>query len=132
MKKVFLAILTFLYISSSIGVTLHSHYCMEVLNEGKLSYHKSKMCDKCGKEKINRKDNGCCKDENKFFKNDNDQSLPEPALQLTHLTVVAIPPSYIEISLNKLASITVVNPISHAPPLNSSISLYIRNCVFLI
>jgi len=132
MKKVFLAILAFLYISASIGVTLRTHYCMGMLAEGGLSRYKSETCDRCGREKINKEDNSCCRNEYKIIKNNLDQNIPGSTLQLTHLIAIALPPSFVELSFNKWTSNTEVNTINHAPPPGSSIAVYIQNCVFLI
>src|SRR5487761_2776415 len=115
MKKVLLAILTLLYISASIGVTLHTYYCMDILAARGNSHCKSQKCDKCGSEKINKKDNLCCRNENKFVKNDKDQNIPESVFQLPHLTAVAIPASIVEISCNTFASIKEANRISNGP-----------------
>ena len=132
MKKVFFVILTLLYISASIGVTLRAHYCMGMLAEGELSHYKSATCDRCGSEKINKEDNSCCRNEYKIIKNNLDQNIPESTLQLTHLIAVDLPPSFVELSFNKWTSKTEVNRINHSPPPGRSIAVYIRNCVFLI
>jgi hypothetical protein len=132
MKKVFLAILTLLYISASIGVTLHTHYCMDILAARGNSHCKSQKCDKCGSEKINKKDNLCCRNENKFVKNDKDQNIPESVFHLTPSIAVALPPYFLELSFNQFASTSEVIPINDALPPISGIAIYVRNCVFLI
>jgi len=131
MKKVFLAILTLLYISASVGFTLHANYCIGTLSNDRFSRCAAKVCDMCGSEKINKKDNLCCKHENKFVKNGIDQNIPEPTFHLTHLSCVALIP-FAEISFNKLASATDVNAVNHAPPPNSRVAIYLRDRVFRI
>jgi len=132
MKKFFTFILALLYITTSVGATVHVHYCMGKLAGWGLGHKESKTCGKCGMEKSVKKDNGCCKDENKFLKNDNDQKTAESAFQNFQVIAIALPVSFFEIPVADIPSITEANPISHAPPLISGVAVYIRNCVFLI
>jgi len=132
MKKVLLAILSLLYIIASLGFTLQKQYCTGMLANRGLNHCTSKICNKCGSEKINRKNNLCCRNENRFIKNDKDQNIPESVFQLPHLTAVAIPASIVEISCNTFASEKEANPISHAPPPGSSVAIYLLDRVFRI
>jgi hypothetical protein len=132
MKKFLTAILALAYMTASTGATVHMHYCMGKLADWGLEHSTSKTCDKCGMEKSGEKDNGCCKDEHKFVKNNTDQKTAETAFQLIQLIAVALPVSFVEIPANYFPSVTEGNPISHAPPHSSSVAVYIRNCVFLI
>jgi hypothetical protein len=132
MKKITVAILAFLYISTSVGATVNLHYCMGKLADWSVGYAESKQCDKCGMKKSLKKDNGCCKDENKFIKNNSDQKTAESAFQIFQSIAVALPVSFYEIPVADIPSIIEANPTSHAPPLISGVAVYIRNCVFLI
>lgn len=132
MKKIIVTILALVYISTSTGAMLHMHYCMGKLADWGLSHNKSKRCGNCGIEETEKKNNGCCKDEQKFLKNDIDQKTTESAFQLIQLMAVALTVSFVEITTINLPSVTEENPISHAPPRSSGIAFYIRNCVFLI
>jgi hypothetical protein len=132
MKKVVVAILALVYISTSTGAMLHMHFCMGKLADWGLGQNKSKTCGGCGMEKSEEKDNGCCKDEHKFFKNDTDQKTVESGFQLIQLLSMALPVSFIDILSNDFSSVTEENPIRHAPPRSSGVAVYIRNCVFLI
>ena len=130
MRKLIVAILALLYISASAGATLHLHYCMGLLADWGLQHNESKKCSKCGMEE--KKDNRCCKHEQKFFKNDTDQKTTESAFQQLPSISISIPPSFVEMAFNNFHSKKSVNPISHAPPRSNNIAVYIRNCVFLI
>lgn len=130
MKKIVVAIFAFLYLGVSTGATVHLHYCMgELVNWG-LWQDTSKKCGKCGMEKD--KKNGCCKDEHKQFKIENDQKTAKPPFQIIQLLSVAAPPSFIEISVNNLPSVTEENSLNHAPSRSSGIAVYIRNRFFRI
>jgi hypothetical protein len=132
MKKIITAILAVLYLGSSLGATIHMHYCMGKLADWGLSYSKSKTCPKCGMEKKDKGDKGCCKDEHKFLKNDSAQKLTENNLQMLQLFSFAIPPSFIELPSINFSSVTEENPISNAPPRTHGVALYIFKRSFLI
>ena len=132
MKKLVIALLAFLYICTSTGTMVHMHYCMGKLADWGLGHDKSKTCGKCGMEKSDEKDNGCCKDEHKFIKNDAVQKTAEAGLQMLQVVAVALPVSFIEIPSKDFPSVTDENPIRHAPPRSSSVAVFIRNCIFLI
>lgn len=132
MKKFIVAILALLYITTSTGATIYMHYCMGELADWGIGHIDSKTCGKCGMEKANEKDNGCCKDEQKFVKGHTDQKTVEAGFLLIQLTSVALPLSYIEFPLPNFSCVTKQNAISHAPPRSAGVAVYIRNCVFLI
>lgn len=132
MKKVFVAIFALLYISTSVGATVQMHYCMGKLADWGIGHNQSKTCGKCGMEKTVENDNGCCKDEHKFIKNNADQKTADAGFQILQAFAIALPVSFIEIPSNDFPSVTEENPISHAPPQPNSIAVYIRNCVFRI
>ncbi len=132
MKKFIVAILAILYISSSTGATVYMHYCMGKMANWGIGHNDSKTCGKCGMEKKDSKDNGCCKDEHKFLKNDSAQKITENNLQFLQLLSFAMPDSFIELNINNFPSLSEENPISHSPPLKNAVAVYIRNCVFRI
>lgn len=131
MKKVSIAILAILYISTSVGATVNMHYCMGKLANWGFGEIKSKTCGKCGMKKSDQ-DNGCCKDEQKFIKNDTDQKTAKTDFQITQAPGVYIPVSFFEMPAVDISAITEENPVSNAPPRYSKVAVYIRNCVFLI
>ncbi len=132
MKKILAAILAVIYLGTSTGATVHMHYCMGKLADWGLGHNKSKTCGECGMEKTEEKDNGCCKDEHKFVKNDGDQKIAEAGFQMMQLASVALPVSFVEIPDNNFSSVTEENPISHAPPRSTGVAVYILNRTFLI
>ena len=76
------------------------------------------------------KDGGCCKDENKFVKNNIDQKLAEYSIQLLQMPAVAAPAAFIYPSEYHFTSIVQENHLSHAPPRNNGVGIYILNNVF--
>jgi hypothetical protein len=96
-----------------------------------VGHSQSKACDKCGMEKKDQ-GKGCCRDEQKFFKDNTDQQVLGAGLQMLQVLGTAIPAFPVVIPTNYFPVITLENPVSHAPPPSQSIAVYIRNCVFLI
>ena len=132
MKKFITAILAVLYLGASSGATIHMHYCMGKLADWGLTDSKSKSCPKCGMEKSHKSDNGCCKDEHKFVKDDSAQKLAESNLQMLQLFSVAIPATFTELSVLNIPSVTEASPVSHAPPRTHGVAIYIFKRSFLI
>lgn len=132
MKKIFVAILSLLYISTATGVTINMHYCMGELADWGIAHNKSRSCGKCGMEKSEEKNNGCCNDEQKFIKNNSDQKAAEPSFKPAQFFPVALSTSFFELSNNNFSSVTEKDPVSHAPPRSGGAAVYIRNCIFLI
>lgn len=117
---------------ASTGATLHLHYCMGELAGWGLSHDKSGKCGRCGMEKTEEKDNGCCNDEQKFFKNDTEQQTTEQGLYQIQLLTFVSPSFYNIIPALNFSLSTVENRVYHPPPRQNNIAVYIRNCVFLI
>jgi hypothetical protein len=132
MKKIAVVILALLYITTTTGANLNLHYCMGELADWGLGSSKSKTCGFCGMEKGDEKDNGCCKDEQKFIKNDNDQKFVESATYTLKIPAVAQLPVYTASSCIQLVSVKEQNPVSHAPPRYKVLPIFISNRVFLI
>ena len=125
MKKIVVSILAVFYLSSTIGATVHLHYCMDRLINQSLFNSGGDQCGKCGMEK----DGDCCKDEQKLVKNTTDQKIAESANQLIPVTTSG---SFVNVSEIVFAcSFTGKHPVIHAPP-GSSNEIYLRNCIFRI
>lgn len=132
MKKFIAAILAIIYLGTSSGATVEMHFCMGKLADWSLGHNKSETCSKCGMEKSDEMDNGCCKDERKFIKNISDQKTVETGFQLLQLIAAALPLAFVELFPVGFPAITEENPVSHAPPRSDGVAVYIRNCIFLI
>lgn len=130
MKKIFVAILAILYLSTSIGATIQLHYCMGKFVEATLSHKNNSICGRCGMEKTPESTKGCCKDEYKQIKIDKDQKPSESEFKL-NATVVELAP----VNFNYLVFSPSFSPVVfariNAPPLCNT-SLNVLNCVFRI
>jgi hypothetical protein len=136
MKKVLATILAFVYLSSSMGATIHLHYCMGKLASWGLIYHNSKNCARCGMiKKIPSSQNvaakmNCCRDEHKQIKTDSDQKLFYSEFfkysDLSQAVALQEPGS----ENLKAVSIILAYPKTNAPPLNFNLPRFILNCNF--
>jgi hypothetical protein len=127
MKKILVSILAVFYLACSVGATVHLHYCMDKFIDWSLLKSAGDKCDKCGMEK----DGGCCKDENKFVKNNIDQKVAESAIQLIQMAAAA-PDAFIYTSEHYFSSLIQEYPICNAPPRSNGVGIYILNSVFRI
>lgn len=128
MKKFIVAILAFSYLVTSIGATIHLHYCMDKLVTWSLSDStEGDKCENCGM----KKEDNCCKDEKKVVKNITDQKTSETFI-LNLAVFIAVIPSFASYELDFYSSTTSGNNTPHAPPIESNQEIYLRNCVFLI
>ena len=126
MKKIFAFILATVYLSSTVGATVHLHYCMDKLVNWSLNDEGNK-CKNCGMEK----DGGCCKDENKFVKNSLDQRAAG-AIQLLQSPIINNYFSFINVDENYSFYLVNEYPSSHAPPIKTGIDILVHNCIFRI
>ena len=132
MKKLFIAILATLYISTSTGAVIHFHYCMGKLVNWNLKNKLGERCGRCGMKMSHElESNGCCKDEYKQIKNDKDQKLSQSNFLLNHLVGFTQPvfqPGLLSIIYSTLSETKAV---SNSPP-RSWMPIHILNCIFLI
>ena len=126
MKKIIVSILAIFYLVSSVGATIHLHYCMDKLINWSLLKSGGDKCGKCGMDK----DGGCCKDEHKFVKNSFDQKTTESSIEVIKFSPITFPAAVFNIS-KFYSSLIHEYPVSHAPPISGA-EIYIRNCVFRI
>jgi hypothetical protein len=132
MKRLLAFILLFSYSVATTGTSLQWHFCMGERSDVKWNKTSGKKtCGKCGMEK-REKPNGCCKDEHKWFKIQDDQKANTYAFQLLQLQPAA-PVTVNDYNFTpSLSGIDGLLPDSHAPPRSWAIAIFKRNCVFRI
>jgi hypothetical protein len=131
MKKVLATILAFVYLSTSMGATIHLHYCMGKLASWGLIDHEGKNCAECGMVKkatssscvVEKMD--CCKDEHKQIKTDTDQKLFPSEVFKYNLLVQAITVQELVMPGIEVFSPAVAHPNNNAPPIAGSLPLFV-------
>ena len=130
LKKVAIIFLLVIYGFSSIGATVHLHYCMGKFVDWSLIETKEDKCDKCGMKGEVRK--ACCKDEHKHFKLKADQQKGSivDAVNFITTAVFLAPISY---SIFQIPANTKYNYSNyHPPPDIFNQNLQVLYCTFLI
>jgi len=126
MKKALIIALASMYLLVSSGVVVNMHYCMGKLASLGIGHHDSKSCSKCGMDNT-----GCCKDEVKVVKIQDNQEAAAgftaiPKMEAEPLDWIAL------MSTARLAGKAPVRHFAHAPPDEDGRSLQSLFCVFRI
>lgn len=138
MKKVFATILAIVYLSTSMGATVHLHYCMGKLVSWGLVGHNSKNCRICGMAKKAADTHcisarmGCCKDEQKLIKTSDAQKIFASELQFLKLFPKALTVNHFALSDFSIPSFAVTYPATNAPPLSGKVPVFLLNRNFRI
>lgn len=126
MKKALVIALASMYLLVSSGVVVNMHYCMGKLASMGIGHHDSKSCSTCGMD-----NNGCCKDEVKVVKIQDNQETTAgftaiPKMEAEQLAWSA--PVSSSVSVEQ----ATVRHFAHAPPDADGHSLQTLYCVFRI
>ncbi|RTL60038.1 MAG: hypothetical protein EKK37_04135 [Sphingobacteriales bacterium] len=140
MKKFLTTIIAFIYLISTIGATVHLHYCMDKLVDWGFMNGNSdkKACPYCGMTKsatdkhCAKESKGCCKDEKKIVKLENDQKVSDATFQFTQISSDTISHTFHDYSFKCASALAEKFPVTHAPPRTQGVLLFVRNCVFRI
>jgi len=128
MKKGIAVILLSFYFVFSTGVVINLHYCMNRFDSSKLGSIKSEICTKCGMHTTDS--NGCCHDELKVIKIQDDQKTANSAYSFDGFKLARI---YNSSNLSNIVRVihSEFTLTDHSPPLNKQFT-YLQNCVFRI
>ena len=130
MKKILFLILSILYLSTSVGATVHFHYCMDRLVSWGLASQEEDSCTYCGMDK--EKANSCCKDEHKQVKVQGEQKTANVVNAEVNLPIDISTTPVDFYHHRTLHSVAESYPVSNAPPNRVLIPVYLSNCSFLI
>ena len=105
MKKILAALVLLTYLAFSSGIVVSLHYCMDRFDSVAFGASDEDECGKCGMDKSETNDNGCCKDEHKQLKLDVDHKIAVSTFDHLQLVAIAEPVSFIEIPAIAFSSI---------------------------
>jgi hypothetical protein len=138
MKRILSIIIAFTYLSTSVGATVHLHYCMGKLISWDFNGHDSKKCDVCGMQKENGKHPGlssnknCCRDENKTIATGSDRKTADIEYQFAK-SFSGLSILYFKELPSSGASFTAIEyPKTNAPPFKDGQPLFMLNRNFRI
>jgi len=138
MKKVLVSILAIIYLSTSMGATVHLHYCMGRLVSWGLADRSGNSCDFCGMRKMDASGacivgmKNCCHEESKQIRNDKDQKTGQAFFRVMKLMPVVADlalPAWVD---PIVPSPVLSRPVPHGPPSVAPIPVFLRNCNFRI
>ena len=129
MKKIVIILVLCVYSATTIGATIHLHYCMDKF-VGWTLWHdeKDNECGKCG---MKEKKGGCCKDEHKHIQLKTDHQKSSVEDYLHQITAPAIITPLVTFVFGPVG-LSYYIPAPNAPPHIPKDPLYILNCVFLV
>ena len=130
MKKIIASISLLCYFAVTCGVIINSHYCMNRLASVQLFGTAVDVCGRCGMD--THESNGCCRDEVKVVKLEQDQNKTTIASYdiPTLVSIVSIPSDFIVASSYNFDEKRHFH--NHSPPLLSAQDTYLQNNVFRI
>jgi len=137
MKRIAAFILAVIYLSTSMGATVHFHYCMGHLVGWDLADRESRDCISCGMAKeratmgcsVGMKN--CCHDEHKHIQNSRAQKPAQGWAEWKTTPVLAMLPSA-GWNVQVVAAPAITHPVANGPPLAYRIPIFLRNCNFRI
>lgn len=129
MKRALASILLLLYFCVSTGFVVSLHFCMNQLDAVQVGAANSEKCGKCGMH--TEDSDGCCREEVKVIKLEQDQQLAKLLMPSLTLVPVELPLSqHLALPFQNFVQARVLH--FPDPPLRSSQPVYLSNRVFLI
>lgn len=130
MKKIIASIAFLCYFAASCGIIMDFHYCMNKLASVHFFQSSVDVCARCGMD--THQSNGCCRDEIKFAKLEQDQNkIPVLVYDMPAIEKLVIIPSEF-IAASFINESTERHFHNHSPPLLSGQDIYLQNNVFRI
>lgn len=127
MKKLLIFITAILYFAGSTGASLNIHYCMGRTAGWDAGFDEQHHCRNCGMEK---KSNGCCKDEHRFIKLGDDQQCSGQVTVKFQQPGLPEPIPFIRFNVDNLPAVLPASLFRLIHPPQYKIPVYLRNCVF--
>src|ERR1022692_2370213 len=115
---------------TTVGATVHMHYCMNKYIGASFYHSREKKCANCGMDKSKSK--GCCKDEHKFIELKREHQKTGNGYVFSILSNLPVVPAFSFQDQVPASSIIRSYPAIHAPPDKSGQKLYLLDCFFLI
>ncbi len=127
MKKLLIFITALLYFAGSTGASLNIHYCMGRAAGWDAGFDQHNNCRNCGMEK---KSNGCCKDQHRFIKMGDDQQYNGQVTVKFEQQSSPEPIPFFGFTSNDLPVILPASLFRLTYPPPYKIAVYLRNRVF--
>ena len=127
MKKIIASFTVIVYFAFACGVMVNYHYCMDRYTTIHLYQPASDVCAVCG---MHTTKHGCCHDEVKIVKLQNDCLTSSFTFAFKNVCAATTPSEFlVAVFFNEDLKL---NKTDHSPPLTALQDTYLRNCVFRI
>ena len=128
MKKFIASFTVIIYLAFACGVLVNFHYCMDRYDSYSLYKTASDWCPKCH---MHTGDRGCCHDEIKIVKLQDDHQTSQFSFDFKNIHPAVVIAS-IFLSVSAQDECITTHQTDHSPPLLSQQDIYIQNRVFRI
>jgi hypothetical protein len=128
MKKIIASFTVMVYFAFACGVMVSYHYCMDSFDSFRLYKASSDWCTKCG---MHTEKHGCCHDEVKIVKLQDDYQTSSASFAFASIQPAITTPSEF-LSVTLLNEEIALNKTDHSPPLLPQQDVYLQNRVFRI
>ena len=129
-KKLVAIFFLAIYSLTTVGTTIHAHYCMGEFMGSSWYHSTSEKCNKCGMTKAKSK--GCCKDEHKYVSLKREHNQTKASVEIPIFFAEAPAPVSVSYDIVPVSYNIQTVAIIQSPPLIHKERLHLRNCVFLI
>jgi hypothetical protein len=131
MKKIVAIFFLLIYSLTTVGATIHTHYCMGEFVGSSLYHSNAEKCNSCGMKASKSK--GCCKDEHKYVSLKREHNQTKASAEILNFFTEAAVPVFITYNFVTVNYPTITaNTTLHPPPLIHKQRLHLINCVFRI
>jgi hypothetical protein len=128
MKRIIASFTVIVYFAFACGVMVNYHFCMDQYHSFSLYQSASDKCATCG---MHAKTRGCCHDEVKIVKLQDDYQTSVASFEFKNIQPAVIAPSEF-LSVALLNEDVPVSKTDHSPPLLPQQDVYLQNRVFRI
>ncbi len=130
MKKLVAIFFLIIYSLTTVGATIHSHYCMGEYMGSSIYHSSNNKCEKCGMTKAKSK--GCCQDEHKYVSLKREHNQTKASVEIPNFFAEVTIPVFISYDFVTVSHNIETATIIHPPPPIHKQRLHLLNCVFLI
>lgn len=132
MKKCIAAILAILYFVTTTGATINFYYCNGKRVANNMTKTEVPECSKCPVSKKLVAKTDCCQHEQRFVKLMSDQHVADVSFHIQKIVSFVSPIVFFDNNDLHFSSLARKFPVNNSPPRSSDITIYQRNCAFLI
>ena len=130
MKKIVAIFFLLIYSFTTVGATVHMHYCMGEYIGSNLYHTAKEECGKCGMKTAKSKD--CCQDKHQFIQLKREHNQIAAAVEIPKFYNEVVVPNFRFVSSTPVFDGVEIIACFYSPPDVRKQKLHLLNCAFLI